>query len=485
VARVQTRPTRRADRSPVDQPLGGTSQPKLASRTADRILADVVASGWPVGEVVGSEAALRERYGVSRAVFREAVRIVEHQGVARMRRGPGGGLVVDSPDPSAVIEAVVVYLFFVDARLDEVFEARTVLEEAATELATTRLDDEALATLRGLAEEERTPTMDDPRHLHTLLASLSRSPVLELFVEILNRVMVLYLSDPTVITAPVRGASSNAHLKILDAVLAGDAGLARHRMRRHLEAEAEYLRTRRGSRQSLDPQDAADVSGGTKRAERISSTLFAEVVAAGWPVGASLGSEAELMERFDASRAVFREAVRLLEHHQIAAMRRGRGGGLFVVEPGISAIADTAAIYLEQAGIDPAHLAETRQLVEVAVAELAAERAGDDEAARLHEVLTAEAGARGAAFNDAAHDLHVVLAEITGNRVLELFVRVLARLTKLHQVAESRDGTPMSEVPENVMRAHRAIVDAVVAGDARLAGKRQRRHLAALASWLR
>jgi DNA-binding FadR family transcriptional regulator len=36
-----------------------------------------------------------------------------------------------------------------------------------------------------------------------------------------------------------------------------------------------------------------------------------------------------------------------------------------------------------------------------------------------------------------------------------------------------------------VMRAHRAIVEAVVAGDGQLAQNRQRRHLAALASWLR
>ena len=438
-----------------------------------------------MGRVVGSEAELRERYGVSRAVFREAVRIVEHQGVARMRRGPGGGLVVDAPDASAVIEAVVVYLFFVDARLDEVFEARTVLEEAAAELATTRLDEDAIAALRHLSEQEHALTMDDPRRLHSMLASLSRSPVLELFVEILNRVTVLYLSDPAVIKPPVRRASGDAHLKILEAVLAGNAGLARHRMRRHLDSEAEYLRAHRGSRQSLDPDDAASVSDGTKRAEEISRVLFAEVVARGWPVGESLGSEAELMERFHASRAAFREAVRLLEHHQIAEMRRGRGGGLFVVEPGISAIADAAAIYLERRGIDAAHLAETRLLVEVAVAELAAQRVGPDSSRRLRSVLDAEAGAEGASFSDAAHDLHVVLAAVTGNRVLELFVRVLARLTKLHQTSASHDGAAAREVPDNVMRAHRAIVEAVVAGDGQLARNRQSRHLAALASWLR
>jgi len=32
-------------------------------------LGDVIARGWPVGELLGSEAELLERYQVSRAVF--------------------------------------------------------------------------------------------------------------------------------------------------------------------------------------------------------------------------------------------------------------------------------------------------------------------------------------------------------------------------------------------------------------------------------
>lgn len=46
-----------------------------------------------MGQSLGPEAELLDRYQVSRAVFREAVRILEHQQIARTRRGPGGGLV--------------------------------------------------------------------------------------------------------------------------------------------------------------------------------------------------------------------------------------------------------------------------------------------------------------------------------------------------------------------------------------------------------
>src|ERR1700759_3581598 len=123
---------------------GADSKDKLAAKLADRIVEDVIALGWPVGEVLGSEVELGERYEVSRAVFREAVRLLEHQQVARTRRGPGGGLVITEPTTGAVIDAVVLYLHRVDARLDEIFEARIVLEEIACQLAAERIDENDL-----------------------------------------------------------------------------------------------------------------------------------------------------------------------------------------------------------------------------------------------------------------------------------------------------------------------------------------------------
>src|SRR5207302_309872 len=125
---------------------------KLAAQVARRIENDIIVAGWPVGAVLGSEGELLERYGVSRAVFREAVRLVEHKQVARMRRGPGGGLVVTEPSVQTVTDAVTVYFTFKGVRLDEVFEARVALEETVTRLAPTRLSEPNMEELRLLAE---------------------------------------------------------------------------------------------------------------------------------------------------------------------------------------------------------------------------------------------------------------------------------------------------------------------------------------------
>src|ERR1700728_871265 len=150
-------------------PAGPTDAPKAkrASKVADQIIKDVIAGGWQVGQILGSEADLLARYQVSRAVFREAVRLVEHQQVARTRRGPGGGLVVTEP----VIDAVVVYLYRAEARLDELFEARLVLEDIAIGLASARLEEQDLATLRVFAEDAQTLAPSHSRALTSLVST--------------------------------------------------------------------------------------------------------------------------------------------------------------------------------------------------------------------------------------------------------------------------------------------------------------------------
>src|SRR5205823_13642264 len=103
--------------------VGAIRAPKLASVVARRIEDEIVASGWPVGEVLGSETELLDRFGVSRAVLREAVRIIEHSGAARMRRGPGGGLIVTEPNRDAVVAAISIWFSYVGITAAEIIEA--------------------------------------------------------------------------------------------------------------------------------------------------------------------------------------------------------------------------------------------------------------------------------------------------------------------------------------------------------------------------
>jgi DNA-binding FadR family transcriptional regulator len=201
--------------------------------------------------VLGSEAELLEKHGVSRAVFREAIRIVDHHGVAEMRRGPGGGLVVSSPDLDAMVRAVSLQLRFENIKPDQVIEARRALEVECARLAAKRIDTVGRAELEAFlaAEEERIsktrragrPKGDLPSHdFHLLLADLTGNPAMRLFVQMINRVLGEQAPKSRSLTE-VATEVHRVHVRIADAVLAGDAETAARRMDRHLAAVMAYF----------------------------------------------------------------------------------------------------------------------------------------------------------------------------------------------------------------------------------------------------
>ena len=441
---------------------------------------DVIALGWPVGLVLGSEPDLVAKYGVSRAVLREAVGLLEHLQVAQTRRGPRGGVIVTEPTVHAVIDATVFYLHRLDVHLDEVFEARIVLEELVCELAAERFDEQDIEDLRALVGREAGAVYGDPRSVHVRLATVSRNPALELFVDVLNRVALLYSQDWRELTGETSDVVSHAHRRIVDAILGADAGLAKRRMRKHLEAEAAFLRDR-SSTLALLPDTSVLRGRVTRRSETVARSIARQVVVDRLPPGTLLAAEGDLLEQHGVSRSVMREAVRILEHHSIARMRRGPGGGLFVVEPSPGALSDVTALYLARRAMRPADLAEVRLGVELALVDLAIDRCDDDDLPGLEAALQRESDASPEERVDAGDDLHGVLARLSHNRVLELVGLVLIRLSRLHQ-NERLAADVLERIHDEAHRAHEGIARAVQSRDHDLARHRLRRHLQALAT---
>ena len=222
--------------------------PKLGERVAEMLERRIIEQGWPVGHVMGSETELLAELGISRAVLREAVRVLEHHGVATMRRGPGGGLVVTVPDAGAAVRASALMLEYLSATPQQIFEARSALELKCVELATERIDEDGIARLRQtLAAEEETQRQGGlgSHGLHTLLAELTGNPAFVLFIRV--------LTDLTTGTSrgertPAAAAEVRvAHDKIAEAVISGDIALARHRMQAHLAGIDAWMTRRPGS----------------------------------------------------------------------------------------------------------------------------------------------------------------------------------------------------------------------------------------------
>lgn len=511
-ARLTRKPT--AHRAPVVPGLGSVDSEgndlagagKLAARVARQIEQDIVGSGWQVGTMLGSETELRERYQVSRAVLREAIRLVEHHQVAAMRRGPAGGLVVREPDAGAATSAVVVYLEFVGTTLEHLLAARLMIEPLAVALAAEQITEAGIGRLRAVLDAEAAASPRRDAHareqLHLVLAELSGNPALQLFVDVLLRLTWRYsrgsmthLPDPS---HPALAEAHQAHQAIVNAVVAGEGARAEFRALQHLEAVAEFLRYWRPSTPDASSSIWATPTPAhtqdQKLAEVVAQRILGEITGGGWEIGSVIGSEAALLDKFEVSRAVLREAVRLLEYHSVARMRRGPGGGLVVAEPDPSASIEAMALYLSFQGIKIEHLRVIREAVELAGVDRVAARASQPEVARrlrtmLHgsqngTSLTSSNGGSGSC-SETSHRLHIELAELSGNPVLALFVRILIRLwARQGEIcADKAAASPSAGVDGNIAATHQGVVEALLAGDGGLARHRMRRHLELLTDW--
>ncbi|OCB61950.1 GntR family transcriptional regulator [Mycobacterium malmoense] len=469
-------------------------QNKLAAKIARDLEAEIVRRGWATGESLGSEPALQERFGVSRSVLREAVRLVEHHQVARMRRGPGGGLIVCEPDAGPATRAVVIYLEYLGTTLGDLLNARLVLEPLAASLAAERIDEAGIASLRAVlrGEEEWKPGLPTPRdEFHIALAGQSKNPVLQLFIDVLIRLTARYALQSRTDTATEAIEAVDRmhvdHSEIVAAVTSGDSARAKTLSERHVEAVTAWLQHHHPGNaiRRRKPRPLTVEAPRGKLAEMLAATIGDDIAASGWQVGSVFGTETALLERYRVSRAVFREAVRLLEYHSIAHMRRGPGGGLVIAKPQAQASIDTIALYLQYRDPGREDLRCVRDAIEIDNVAKVVKRRGEAEVAAFLAAHRSEVEKAPGDVADAAVEefrFHVGLARLAGNTLLDLFLRIIVELFRRHWTSTGQEPPTWADVLA-VHHAHLRIVDAIEAGDDSLARYRVRRHLDAAASW--
>lgn len=423
-----------------------------------------------------------------------------------MRRGPNGGLIVCEPDAGPASRAVVIYLEHLGTTLDDLLDARLVLEPLAAALAAEHIDEAGIEALRGVlrAEEQWRPGLPAPRDdFHVALARRSKNPVLQLFIDVLMRLTTRYVrhsrteSDAEAIDAVDRLHTD--HADIVAAVTAGDSARAKTLSERHVAGVTAWLQKhqRRGtgrtvrtgrSRASETKPQLNPASPPGKLAEVLAVTIGDDIAATGWQIGSVFGTEQALLERYRVSRAVLREAVRLLEFHSVAHMRRGPGGGLVVTKPEAGASIDTIALYLQYRKPSREDLRCVRDAIELDnVGKVVKRRAEPEVAAFLANHRPSPDGTVVGAgdFRQAAvkeFRFHAGLAQLAGNAPLDLFLRIIVELFRRHWSSTGQALPTWSDVVA-VEHAHSRILDAINDGDDSLARHRIRRHLDAAASW--
>ena len=115
---------------------------KAYEQVADQLRELIVTGELAPGERLPTETVLAREFGVSRATVREALRLLAAQGLIRTAKGAAGGSYVTLPTVDHISESLSSNIgLLADARdvtLDELLEARVLLEVPAARLAARR-----------------------------------------------------------------------------------------------------------------------------------------------------------------------------------------------------------------------------------------------------------------------------------------------------------------------------------------------------------
>jgi DNA-binding FadR family transcriptional regulator len=408
-----------------------------------------------------------------------------------MRRGPKGGLVVREPDLHSAATALAIYLDHIGTTVVDLMDLRLMLEPLAVRLVTQSLNEETIAALREAADEEVALEYDAlvqlPDRVHELIADNCGNPVLELFLEVLSKLNLLFANPPRRTTraraAAILDRVRDEHRELVSAIANRKPAAAADVAERHLSGMRELMLAMRQKRSQA--KSVGWLPNGTGRyAEVLAERIRVDIANDSAAVGDLVGSEADLRERYGVSRQVLREAVRLLEHHGVAKMRRGPGGGLVVTEPDPWASIEAVAVYLDYQQIDADDLGTVWAAIELAALERVIARRTDPTVA-LRLRATADVEALSARGDDVilGPSLHRELAVLSGNPVLEVFYLILTSLWQRHILR--RDQTSPLDDREQLRdagQAHDGIIEAILAGKAALARRLTIEHLGEIAA---
>jgi DNA-binding FadR family transcriptional regulator len=217
---------------------------KAATVLARSIVREIHRRGLRTGDTLLSEHKMVERYGVARGSLREALRFLELQGVLRIKSGPGGGPVIETPNGRHFASTLALMLQFTGARFRAIVETRWVVEPGIAALAAERASADDLAALRECLATMRERLHDgarfqeENRRFHDLLALASGNPVCRFLLPALH-----WISDgaATVYSERERKRILRATRLVLDAIEARDAAAAYRGMERFFAASLEYL----------------------------------------------------------------------------------------------------------------------------------------------------------------------------------------------------------------------------------------------------
>ena len=222
-------------------------------RIADELRRLIVSGELSEGDSLGREPDLIERFGVSRPSLREALRILEAEGLISVVRGMLGGVVVHAPDGRMTARTAALVLQARNVSLADVHEALSLLEPTAVRVvASLRSRRSAASDLRQLIDDQLRVIMDPEAfgranaRFHERLVALAGNQTLSIVAEMLNEIVARAVTAVSK-TGSARGAIATrrrgirSQERLVSLVESGKASEAEAHWRAHMTVVGRVL----------------------------------------------------------------------------------------------------------------------------------------------------------------------------------------------------------------------------------------------------
>lgn len=228
---------------------------RLAEQVADQLRRRILRGDLADGSVLPKEDELLLEFPVSKPSLREAMRILEAEGLLRVRRGKLGGAVVRRPTATNVAYTIGLVLGSQEVGLSDVGDALLQVEPACAALCAERADrDTAVVPALRLLHAESVDAVDDlhqatsaSRRYHEALVQLCGNQTMIMLVGALEMLWSAHetswssrVIDPSIVPIEERLAVLEDHRQVIDAIEVGDARRAHDLAAAHLVNAQHY-----------------------------------------------------------------------------------------------------------------------------------------------------------------------------------------------------------------------------------------------------
>jgi DNA-binding FadR family transcriptional regulator len=227
--------------------LGPMAVPKASDVLATELRERILDGDFDEDTPLPPERELVLQTRMSRSTVREALRILEVQGLVRIKAGRAGGAFVKRPDQDSVASSVGLLIRGRQLLLADLLETREAIEPFCAQLAARNRTDADLAVLdaanRAIGDENSSlpAFLQANVDWHVGVAAAGHNELLAGLMTGLSRAIYAGTENERFVDAEVRAVTAKAHKSITNAIRQRNPDAAARRMTRHVHSYAKAV----------------------------------------------------------------------------------------------------------------------------------------------------------------------------------------------------------------------------------------------------